>query len=61
MIKKILIWTCEQLKLPLILFGLFWFAGYGFYHGVVGAEKVNQLLAGKAIIITSVDLRKDDE
>jgi len=61
MIKNILSWIWEQLKLPLIIFGLFLIAGYGFYSGIAGAENVKKLLTGKAIIITSVDLRKDDE
>lgn len=60
-IKLIALWIWEQLRIPLIIFGLFWIAGYGFYSGIIGAEQTKAILTGKAIVVTAIDLRKDDE
>ncbi|MGZ5026092.1 MAG: hypothetical protein ACXWAT_02070 [Methylobacter sp.] len=53
-------WIWDQVKFPVMLFLIFWIAGSGFYHGAIAASKFGELTLGKAMIITLVDLKKDD-
>jgi len=54
-------WAWDEVKFPVMFFLLFWMAGSCFYHGVIAASKISELTLGKALIITLVDLKKDDE
>jgi hypothetical protein len=54
-------WAWDQIKLPVMLFLIFWIAGSGFYHGVIAASKIGELTLGKAMVITLLDLKKDTE
>ena len=56
-----LLWLLDQLKVPIILICLFFFAGFGFYHGVIAGEGYTKMMHGKALIITLIDLNSDDE
>ena len=58
--KMMLNWTWQQIKMPLMIFVVFFFGGYGFYHGAVSASKIGQFTTGKAIIITMFDIQKDE-
>ncbi len=59
-VMRILAWVWDQIKLPIVLIGVFWMAGFGFYHGVIQASKIGELTLGKAMIITVVDLSKGE-
>lgn len=58
---KYLMAILEALKIPTYIFGLFWLAGIAFSFGVSQSKMYNELLTGKSIIITSFDLKNDDE
>ena len=58
--KKVLVYVWKQLEAPLIIFGISFMAGYGFYNGIMSAEKAKRLWEGRAIIITSFDMVKDE-
>jgi len=60
-IKVILSWIYEQIKTPLIIFCMFFFGGIGLYHGVMVSTNIGKLTIGTAVVITFVDLHKDDK
>jgi hypothetical protein len=51
----------ELVKFPLTFFVLFWISGAGLYHGIVASSGYGELITGKAIIITAVDLKSEQE
>ena len=59
-LKVVFNWMYQQIKMPIMIFVVFFFGGYGFYHGVVSASKIGQFTTGKAIIITMFDIQKDE-
>ena len=58
-IKIVLNWIFEQVKMPVILFCMFFFGGLGLYHGVMVATSIGKLTMNSAVVITFIDLDKN--
>jgi len=59
--KVVLNWIWDQLKMPVIIFTVFLFGGFGFYHGVMAATDLGKVTMNTAIVISFLELRKDEE
>lgn len=57
--KIVLNWIWEQAKMPVMLFVVFFFGGFGFYHGVMVATSVGKLTMNSAVVISFIDLDKN--
>ncbi len=49
----------DSIKMPAIIFMLFYLAGAGFFHGVISANYSHILGDGKIIVIQSIDMSED--
>lgn len=58
-IKAILNFIWEGMKIPLLIFSLFFFGGAGLYQGVVASSTYGEMISGKALIVTLFELEKD--
>lgn len=60
-IKKTLKFIWEQIKLPIIMFVVFFFGGIGLYHGIMVATNLGKITMHSAVVISFIELQEDEQ